>query len=116
MILLIIFSSYAFIRMVQSFTRKTKSHDAKGGSVKIKVIDSYYSMVILCLLMFGFFLNGNAVDAGERLYIFELTGAKANGYASLSNEYTASVVVLLTLGMISFWVVSLYSGFLSPIV
>ena len=70
MILLMIFISvplYAFIRMVRCFTRKTKSHD-----VKIKAIDCSYSMVILCLFMFGFFQNGSAVDAGEQLHIFEL--------------------------------------------
>ncbi|WP_253896261.1 DUF6688 family protein [Solibacillus sp. R5-41] len=119
MILLIISISvplYAFIRMVRSFTRKTKSHDVKGGSVKIKAIDCYYSMVILCLFMFGFFLNGSAVDAGEQLHIFDLNGVKVDGYASLSNEYIASVVVLLTLGMFSFWVVSLNDGSLSPVV
>lgn len=108
MILLIIFISvplYAFIRMVRSFTRKTKSHDVKGGSVKINAIDCSYSMVILCLFMFGFFLNRSAVDAGEQLHIYELNDVKVDGYASLFNEYIASVLVLLTLGMLSFWII-----------
>ncbi|MEK4628441.1 MAG: DUF6688 family protein [Solibacillus sp.] len=119
MLLLIIFISvplYAFFRMVQSFIKKTKSRNVQGGSFKIIVIDTYYSLVILCLLMVGFFLNGSAVDGGERLHIFELTGVKANGYASLSNEYIASIIILLILGMISFWIVSLNNGGLSPIV
>lgn len=119
MILLIIFISvplYAFIRVFQSFTRKTKSHDAKGGSVKIKAIDSFSSIVIYCLFLLGFYLNSNAEDAGERLLIIKLTGAKANGYASLANEYIVPLVFLLTLGMFSFLIVTLNYGSLSPIV
>ena len=116
LILLISFPLYAFIRMVKSFTRKTQSHDVEGGSVKIKAIDSYCSMVIYCLFFLGLFLNDSAVDAGERLLIFELTGAKVNGYASLANEYIASVIVLLTLGLFSFLIVTLNSRSVSPIV
>ena len=121
MIMVLLFISisvplYAFIRMVQSFTRKTKSHDVKGGSITIKAIDSYSSMVIYCLFLLGFYLNGSAVDAGERLRIFELTGVKANGYASLANEYIEPVVVLLSLGIFSFLIVSLNYRSLSPIV
>jgi hypothetical protein len=107
---------YALIRMVRSFTRKTKSHDVLGESVKIKVMDSYSSIVIYCLFSLGLFLNGSAVDAGERLRIFELTGAKINGYASIANEYTTSVVVLMTLGLFAFLIVSLNYNSLSPIV
>lgn len=102
LIVLIAIPLYALIRMVQSFTRKTQSHDVEGGSVKMKTIDSYCSMVIYSLLLLGFYLNGSAVEAGERLRVFEFTGAKANGYASLANEYIVSVVVLLTVGMFSF--------------
>ena len=102
--------------MVRSFTRKTKSHDVLGESVKIKVMDSYSSIVIYCLFSLGLFLNGSAVDAGERLRIFELTGAKINGYASIANEYTTSVVVLMTLGLFAFLIVSLNYNSLSPIV
>lgn len=102
--------------MFQSFTRKKKPQVLKGGSVKIKAIDAFASVVIYCLLLLGFFLNGIALKAGERLRIFEMNGAKANGYASLANEYIVSVIVLITLGMISFWIVSLTIEALSPLV
>lgn len=116
LIISILVPFYAFIRMVQSFTRKTKSHDVNGGSVKIKASDSYFSIVIYCLFLLGFYLNGSGVDAGEPLRIFEFTGARVNGYASIANEYIASVVVLVTLGMFSFLIVSLNYRSLSPIV
>ena len=115
LIVLIAIPLYALIRMIQSFTRKTQSHDVEGGSVKMKTIDSYCSMVIYSLFLLGFYLNGSAVEAGERLRVFEFTGAKANGYASLANEYIVSVVVLLTVGMFSFLIISLNAGSLSPI-
>ncbi|PEL40317.1 DUF6688 domain-containing protein [Bacillus toyonensis] len=99
---------YAFFRVFWDF--------AKGKSVKIKAIDVYASMIIYCLFMLGFFLNGMAAGAGERLLIFERTGVKNNGYASLANEYVVSVIVLVTLGMISFWIVSLTYGDLPPLV
>ncbi|EEM18234.1 hypothetical protein bpmyx0001_8810 [Bacillus pseudomycoides DSM 12442] len=99
---------YAFFRMSRNFT--------KEKSVKIKSIDVFASMVIYCLFMLGFFLNGVAAGAGEQLHIFERTGAKNNGYASLANEYIVSVIVLITLGMISFWIVSLNYGDLPPLI
>lgn len=102
--------------MVQSFTRKAKSHDAKAETVKMKGKDSFFSIGIYCLFLLGFYLNSNALDAGEPLRIFEYTGAKANGYASFANEYIVPVVVLLTLGMLSFFLVSLNYRSLSPIV
>lgn len=106
---------YACFKMFQNFTKK-KPQVVKDKSVKIKAIDVFYSMAIYCLFMLGFFLNGIAADAGEQLHIFERTGAKDNGYASLANEYVVSVIVLLTLGMISFWIVSLNYGDLPPLV
>lgn len=107
---------YTFFRMFQSFARKKKPQVLKDESVKIKAIDAFASMVIYCLLLLGFFLNRIALNAGEPLRIFEMTGAKANGYASLANEYLVSVIALLTLGMISFWIVSLNYEALSPLV
>ncbi|MFI8710033.1 DUF6688 family protein [Bacillus sp. NPDC077411] len=106
---------YAFFRMFQDFI-KEKPKVVKDKSVKIKAIDVYTSMIIYCLFMLGFVLNGMAAGAGERLLIFEMTGAKNNGYASLANEYVISVIVLLTLGMISFWIVSFNYGDLPPLV
>lgn len=97
---------YAFFRMFLNYVNEK--------SVKIKAIDVYASMIIYCLFMLGFFLNKAAAGAGERLHIFEMTGIKDNGYASLANEYVVSVIVLLTLGMISFWIVSLTYGDLPP--
>ncbi|MCM3735291.1 hypothetical protein M3215_05535 [Bacillus cytotoxicus] len=99
---------YAFFRMFLNYVNEK--------SVKIKAIDVYASMIIYCLFMLGFFLNKAAAGAGERLHIFERTGIKDNGYASLANEYVVSVMVLLTLGMISFWIVSLTYGDLPPLV
>lgn len=107
---------YAFFRMFKNFTREKKQQVIQGGSIKIKEIDAFASLGIYCLLLFGFFLNGMAENAGEQLRIFDMTGAKANGYASLANEYIVSVIVLLTLGMISFWIVSLHYRALSPII
>ncbi|MEI4802862.1 DUF6688 family protein [Bacillus sp. FJAT-51639] len=108
---------YAFFRTFQNFIFiKEKSQDVKDKPVIIKAIDVYTSIIIYCLFMLGFFLNGMAAGAGKSLHIFEMTGAKDNGYASLANEYVVSVIVLLTLGMISFWIVSFTYGDLPPLV
>ncbi|WP_235907213.1 DUF6688 domain-containing protein [Niallia circulans] len=117
MILLILISVpiYSLILMVRSFKRKTK-HDAKAGTVKMKTRDSLLSIGIYCLFLLGFYLNSSAVDAGEPLRIYEFTGAKSNGYASFANEYIVAVIVLITLGMLSFFLASISYKSISPIV
>jgi hypothetical protein len=105
---------YAFIRMVQSFKRKKVHLTAKGGSVRNKVMDAVYSVVIFCLFMVGFLLNSIGLKAGETMKVFAMGGAKVNGYASLANEHILSIIVLLIVGMFSFWLISSY-GTLSPI-
>ncbi|WP_253701350.1 DUF6688 family protein [Bacillus sp. FJAT-29814] len=101
---------YAFIRMIQSFISRKKD------SIKSRVIDAFYSAAIIGLVMIGLFINSMGLEAGEPIHIFEMTGAKANGYASLANEHIFSVVLLLILGMFSFWLIGSHPGVLSPIV
>ncbi|MEK4426068.1 DUF6688 domain-containing protein [Solibacillus sp. FSL K6-1523] len=101
---------YTLFRIVKSFMRK-----ANWESAKVKAIDSYLAMFIYCLLLFGFFLNGNGVAGGERLRIFSHNGLKINGYASIANEYIASVIILLTLGLFAFWIISFNDKSLSPV-
>lgn len=115
-LLLIPVPAYTFIRMVLSFAGR-RSQRAKEGGVGPKTIDSYSSIVIYVFLLLCFFLNDIAVDAGEQLRVFELTGAMVGGgYASLAKEYILTVVVILTLGVISFWVITFYEASLSPVV
>ncbi|MCM3766968.1 DUF6688 family protein [Neobacillus niacini] len=101
---------YAFIRMIQSFISR------KNVSIKSRVIDAFYSAVIIGLVMIGFFINSLGLEAGEPVRIFQVTGAKVNGYASLATEHIFSVVLLLILGMFSFWLIGSHQGVLSPIV
>ncbi|NHM32030.1 DUF6688 domain-containing protein [Neobacillus terrae] len=105
---------YAFIRMVQSFTSKKRSQEANGGTVRTKVFDACCSMAIFFLLMIGFLINKSGVAGGEPIGIFALGGAKVNGYASLANEHVLSVIILLIIGMFSFWMVGSREA-LSPI-
>lgn len=107
---------YTFIRMIQSFTKKASTPEGKDRIVLVKTIDTYTAILIYCLLLLGFFFNSIAVDAGKPLIIYELTGQSGDGYASLANEHVVSVIVLLTLGMFSFLLISLYNDSLSPIV
>lgn len=107
---------YAFIRIIRSFIGKKKVRNAKVGSVKRKTMDVYYSIFIYCLCLLGLELNKSGLEAGEPLLIFELTGEKVNGYASLANAHILTVVALVTLGVISFWIVSLNERGLSPLV
>ncbi|QDI93031.1 hypothetical protein EPH95_06260 [Salicibibacter halophilus] len=116
-ILIISTPAYALIRMFQSFSKEVQSQDVKDGSVKVKVImDVFFSVVIYCFLLLGFYLNGVAVDAGGTLRIYEETGAMANGYASLANEHIVSVIVLLTLGLTGFGVACIKYKHLPPMV
>ncbi|MBO0962902.1 hypothetical protein J1P26_24830 [Neobacillus sp. MM2021_6] len=106
--------TYAFIRMVQSFLSKKRRQVNRSGSVRTKFIDAFYSMAIICLLMLGFFINHIGLEGGEQMWIFSMNGVKANGYASLANEHVLSVIVLLILGMFSFWLIASQVA-LSPI-
>ena len=106
---------YAFIRMVKSFTRKNEN-GVMVEPIKMKVSDTYFAIAIYCIFLLGIFLNGLADEAGVPLRIYEYTGAIANGYASIAEEYKMSVIVLLTLGVFSFWILSLNDNSLSPIV
>ncbi|QKY71497.1 DUF6688 family protein [Lentibacillus sp. CBA3610] len=108
--------AYAFIRTVRSFIGRKKDRNAKAGSVKSKTLDVYYSIFIYCLCLIGLEINKSGLEAGEPLRIFEMTGDKANGYASLANEHMLTVVVFVTLGVVSFWVISLTQSGLSPII
>lgn len=101
--------------MVLSFWRKTKPQNVKGGSGKVKAMDVFFLLVIHCLLLVGLFINSSAVDAGEPLIIYELSGAM-DSYASLANEYIVSVIFLLTLGLVSFWITCLHHKALPPMV
>ena len=101
---------YCLYRVLQGFARKKKE------LLKIKIMDVYVSVLLYLLLLFGFFLNRSSVNAGVPLRIFQMNGAKVNGYASLANEYILTVIVLLILGLISFWIISLNQSSLPPIV
>jgi hypothetical protein len=116
-ILLVVISIpfYGLIRVVQSF-KKRRPQAEKENSIKIKVIDACYSMALFCLFMVGFYFNSMGVEAGKPLKVYQMGGAKAFDYASLSNEHILSVVVLLLLGMFSFWIISSSQGMISPII
>ncbi|HLS08124.1 DUF6688 domain-containing protein [Lentibacillus sp.] len=107
---------YAVIRAIRSFIGKKKARNEKAGLINSKVMDVYYSIFIYCLLLIGLEVNKSSLEAGEPLRIYELTGEKTNGYASLASEHTLTVVVLITLGVISFWIVSLNEKGLPPLV
>ncbi|MDQ0223853.1 DUF6688 domain-containing protein [Metabacillus niabensis] len=109
LLLFIFIPIYSFIRMLQSFK------STKQGKGRITIIDCFSSLIILCLLTFGFSFNGQAVEAGEPLLIFEVTGQKANGYASLANEYIDSVIALFIVGFICFCLIAFFHVALSPI-
>ncbi|MGN7940087.1 DUF6688 domain-containing protein [Virgibacillus sp. 6R] len=111
LLLFIFIPIYSFIRICQSF-KSTKQEKGKG---KVRVIDCFSALIILCLLMFGFSFNGQAVKGGETLRIFEVTGQKVNGYASLANEYIDSVIALFIVGFICFCLIAFFHDALSPI-
>lgn len=104
---------YALIRLFSSFRGKTKRN---GSSVQSKVFDSILSIIIYCLLLGGLFLNEIAVDGGEPLMVYEITGEKIDGYAALASEHIISVIVLLSLGIIAFWMLSLSYDTIPPLV
>lgn len=99
-----------------SFSRDSHTRRKRKQSVTNKAFDSYFTAVLFCVILVGIYLDSIGLKAGDRLRIFDMTGEKANGYASLANEPTISVIVLLGLGMICFWIISLNNGELPPVV
>ena len=102
--------------MVQSFKKQKKTQFTEGITSPIIKIDIVSSMIIYSMLLFGLYLNRMGLEAGKPLVIFEANNLIANGYASLANEHILTVIVLLTLGMFSFWGLSTYYQSLSPII
>lgn len=103
---------YSLIRLVQSLASKVS-----GQTIQSKFFDVLTANIIYCLILTGFYLNKvMGKEAGEPLYIYEMTGAGIDGYASLANEHIVSVIVLLTLGLIGFWLLTLNYGSLPPLI
>ena len=103
---------YAFIRMINSFSKGTEAID---DEIKTKSIDIISSFVLYALIVIGLLINNLGLKAGEQLSVYSETGEKIDGYASLSNETMITVIVLLILGFIAYGLLSTYMEQLSPI-
>ncbi|WP_074904834.1 DUF6688 domain-containing protein [Paenibacillus algorifonticola] len=86
----------------------------KKGHIKIAEVLCFIIMV--CLVLGGFYLNSNGVEGGMPLHQYEKTGLSYDSYASLSNKHILSIFILFLLSTIAYGVLQNKRGKLSPLI
>lgn len=79
-------------------------------------IEVLYMLQIIGLCFLGFVFTFEGVKAGNPIYRYEIGGEVVDGYASLSTEHLPTIAVLLILGILSYFILKLFSEELSPII
>ena len=86
------------------------------GLVNLEWVEVLYMFQVIVICAVGLESDLHAIKAGQPLQKYEIAGGFINVYASLSAEHLLSILILLILGVLSYYILKLFSEELSPII
>ena len=116
-VLLVTTPIYILFKMVGSiYTGQRKLITKLIKIVNLDWVEVLYIFEIIGICILGLIFNSDGVKAGEPLTKYAIGGSFANGYASLASDNIAFIVLILVLGVLSYFILKLFSDNISPII